>query len=309
MPLCDVRPSLASRTDPPFYCDEGPGSDEKIFKLIQSGFQAVTKPGYGNHFPQAIPCSSAAKDLISKLLTRDIARRLTAAEALEHEWLTGKAASDLPILANVVTNIKSFQATAKLKQAVLNMMSHALSDDEVQTLKKTFVEIDANKDGTITMSELQLALSKLDKDGKQSMNVDEITALFKAADLDGSGSLSYDELLLTCVHKKISAKEERIYQAFSAIDVNGDGKLSAEELSSVLTGNDLESAKALIAEVDRDGDGNISYEEFSLMWQNQAIEQAKNQLAKEDRQVNGTSPKTTLPVSPKSKPPRPSLAK
>ena len=50
--------------------------------MIQAGFQPVTKAGYGAHFPAAIPASDSAKDLIAKLLTKDTAKRLTAAEAL-----------------------------------------------------------------------------------------------------------------------------------------------------------------------------------------------------------------------------------
>jgi hypothetical protein len=51
----------------------GANTDEVIFSMVKRGFANETKDGYGAHFPRAIPCSPSAKDLISKLLTLDIA--------------------------------------------------------------------------------------------------------------------------------------------------------------------------------------------------------------------------------------------
>ena len=74
--------------------------------------------------------------------------------------MTGKSASDKPILSNVLTNLKNFHASNKFKQAVLTMMTSSLSEDEVAALKKTFREIDENGDGTITVAEFKKAMAK-----------------------------------------------------------------------------------------------------------------------------------------------------
>jgi len=249
---------------PPFYADQekyGSLTDEKIFSLVKKGFDPVTKEGYGAHFPKAIECSSAAKDLIVKLLNLDTAKRLTAAEALEHPWLTGEAASSTPIVNSVIKNLKSFSGACKFKTAILNLMVDSLSADEVETLKKTFKEIDANGDGTITIDELKTAMnSRTD----MKMSTEEIEKLLKVADVDGDGKLSYDELVMTSVQRKLNAKEERLWEAFCKLDLNGDGKVTPEEIAAVL--GDQAAAKAMIAEIDIDGDGNIDYDEFITMW-------------------------------------------
>jgi calcium-dependent protein kinase len=224
---------------PCFYVDDqgAPGSetDEKIFALITKGFAPVTRAGYGAHFPASIPCSDSAKDLISKLLVTDTARRLTAAEALEHPWLTGKTASDKPILSNVLNSLKAFQAKQKFKISVLNMMSSSLSDEEIAQLKSTFREIDANGDGKISVSELRDAVAKASKgegSGAGSLGVgssaEELERLMRVADIDEDGAISYDELLLTCVQRKINAKEERIWEAFCKLDLDGNGRLTKD---------------------------------------------------------------------------------
>ena len=122
-------------------------TDDEIFRLISKGFSPVTRAGFGAHFAATIPCSDSAKDLIARLLNSDTASRLTAAEALEHPWLTGQTASDKPILSHVLHSLKQFQAKQKFKISVLNMMSSTLTDDEIAQLKETFRAIDENGDG------------------------------------------------------------------------------------------------------------------------------------------------------------------
>ena len=61
---------------PPFYADQdvyGQMTDEKIFQLVKKGFTPETKPGYGSWFPSSIAVSESAKDLIAKLLRKDVA--------------------------------------------------------------------------------------------------------------------------------------------------------------------------------------------------------------------------------------------
>jgi calcium-dependent protein kinase len=246
---------------PPFYADQekyGSKTDDRIFELIQLGFEPKTKSGYGAHFPAAIPASDSAKDLIAKLLNSDTAQRLTAGEALEHPWLTGKSASDKPVLSVVMTNLRNFEAVHKLKQAVLNMMTTTLSNQEIEMLRKTFVELDADGNGLITIGELRDAI---ERNSDLKAYATELQQIITAADVDKDGCLNFNELLMTCVQRKLNAKEERLWEAFCRFDLNGDGRISRDELCQVLKqGN--EDAKQLIAEVDVDGDGMVDYEEF-----------------------------------------------
>ena len=262
---------------PPFYADQekyGAETDDRIFRLIQHGFSPVTKQGYGAHFPAAIPCSDSAKDLIAKLLQMDPVKRWTAAEALEHPWMTGEQASDAPVLTHVLTNLRNFQANYKFKQAVLTMMTSSLSETEVEELKKAFQTIDENHDGTITQAELRKALQS-----SASGNDASVAELIRLADVDGDGKLSYNELLLTCVQKRLAAKEDRLWDAFCRFDLNQDGKVSVEELKSVLAANERD-VREWMSEVDVDGDGMVSYDEFLSMWkQREEKEETKRLVA------------------------------
>lgn len=242
---------------PPFHAD----NDNDIFRLVLGGFDPVVKKGFKAHFPSDISCSASARDLMSKLLTQDTAKRLTALEALEHPWLTGAEASNVPMVAAVLNNLKSFSNNYKFKQGVVQLFSKTLSKEELEQMKKTFASIDENGDGQITVAELAKAVEK----AGSSARTEELTQLLKMADVDGDGTLSYDELVMSCVQRQIGAKEERLWNAFCQIDLDHDGIITAEELKTIL-GEDLQSAKKMIEEIDADKNGKIDFEEFILMW-------------------------------------------
>lgn len=241
---------------PPFHGEK----DQDIFNSVLKGFSPTTKRGYGAWFPAEIPCSDSAKDLIGKLLTLDTAKRYTAEEVLEHPFMTG-AASSAPMGQMVMKNLKSFTSNSKLKQGVLHLMTSTLSDDELNLLKKIFMEIDENGDGQITVNELAKAIER----SGDRPRFDELRELMKAADADGNGTLSYNELVLSCVQRKLSQNEERLWNAFRKLDLNGDGKVSAQEIEKVL-GAQREDVKKMIAEIDANGDGEIDFDEFLDMW-------------------------------------------
>ena len=89
-------------------------------KKLLAVAQPITQKGYKAHFPSSIPCSDAAKDFLSKLLTSDTAKRLTAEEALDHPWLTGVAASGKPMLDNVLKNLRLFLQIVNLNKQFYN---------------------------------------------------------------------------------------------------------------------------------------------------------------------------------------------
>lgn len=243
---------------PPFYADD----DKRIFQLIRGGFQPRTLPGYGPWFKNDIKVSEAAKNLIARLLQTDVAARLTAAEALEHDWINADQ-STAPIDQAVLLSLKDFQQASRFKQAVCWLMSQDIAS-EVEDWMQTgiFARLDKDKSGSISLDELRAHVLALPA-AEQSMLCDMGGAegLMRSLDLNGDGQISSEEWMLFLVNRRLSAKEERLHQAFRKFDLNGDGKISAAEVKAVLHTDSDQAAASLLLEVDQNGDGSIDYEE------------------------------------------------
>jgi len=100
--------------------------------------------------------SSDAKDLIKKLITKP-ERRLTASEALKHKWIKKMVSNkiDRHVLRSLnLNNMKKFQKSEKIKQVALMAIAVQTDPNEIQELKKIFMELDADGSGSITLDEL-----------------------------------------------------------------------------------------------------------------------------------------------------------
>ena len=65
--------------------------------------------------------SSGARDLVAKMLTYRPAKRITAAQALAHPWLSGGATADTALSAT--KNLRSWRAHMRLKKAMIAILA------------------------------------------------------------------------------------------------------------------------------------------------------------------------------------------
>merc|ERR1712110_918404 len=213
--------------------------------------------------------SEDAKNLIRMLLKMNPRDRYTAEQALNHVWIKNKApkATGAKLQDNFVDNLRGFRSQNKLKKAALHIIANQLNEDQIKALRETFMNLDGNGDGKLTVNEM--------KEGIQKSGLKEIPPdlqqIMEEVDSDGSGVIDYTEFLAATLDKKMYTQEEVCWQAFRVFDKNGDGNISKEEIAMVLqddTVNDQLGAKAIAAlmtEVDTNGDGQIDFEEFMAM--------------------------------------------
>jgi len=133
----------------------GSYANEPIEKIVCAGFHPQVLKGYGPWFPASMPRSSECRDLISRLLERDPAVRITAAEALMHPWLTSAPVAKCPFDPLLLSSIKRFQANSLLKMQLIRLFSkYVLSDTDIETLRDQFKRMDTDGDGYITAQEI-----------------------------------------------------------------------------------------------------------------------------------------------------------
>ncbi|XP_037535063.1 caM kinase-like vesicle-associated protein [Nematolebias whitei] len=101
--------------NPPFYDetddDDYENHDKNLFRKILAGDYEFDSPYWDE-------ISDSAKNLVARLMEVDQDQRLTAQEAINHEWISGGAASDKNIKEHVCAQIEKNFARAKWKKAV-----------------------------------------------------------------------------------------------------------------------------------------------------------------------------------------------
>ncbi|KAJ7957914.1 putative Calcium-dependent protein kinase [Quillaja saponaria] len=239
---------------PPFWAE----TEKGIFDAILDGKLDLESSPWPS-------ISSAAKDLIRKMLAKDPKRRITAAEALEHPWMKKDGeASDKPIDSAVLIRMKQFRAMNKMKKLALKVIAETLSEEEIKGLKQTFNNMDTDGSGTITLEELKSGLSRLGS----KLTETEIKQLMDAADVDKNGTIDYIEFVTATMHRHRLEKEENLYKAFQYFDKDSSGFITRDELRQAMTEygmGDEATIDEIIDDVDTDKDGRINYDEFVAM--------------------------------------------
>jgi Ca2+-binding EF-hand superfamily protein len=240
--------------------------------------------------------SQDAKDFVSALLKLDPQERLTAEEALKHNWQQKSySLSDRRPTGDVMETIHghliAFGENSELKKISLMVVAHRSSPVELMKIREAFDQYDKANDGTITQLEFKTELSKLGKYSDQ-----EIYEIFKSIDIDKTGTIHYTEFLAATIEAHGFIEEERLAEAFDRIDSDDTGYISRKNLRQLL-GSDYSDIRAnmLFADADINKDGKISFSEFvkAMRKENNDL---KRQVSREsyDDQEKGDSKLLTI---------------
>jgi calcium-dependent protein kinase len=257
---CGVITYITLSGIPPF----NGASDQEIMKKVKSGKFSFADPVWAT-------ISESAKDFISTLLTLDQNKRPSAEQALKHPWIVEanklsleSVSSDMAM--NALTNLQSFNANSKLKQATYAFIaSQLLNKQEKEQIDKVFRAMDINGDGKLSKDEIQLGFAQY---FGRSLDDKEVDEMFDKVDADGSGAIDYSEFVVATMNEKNLLSNNKLQTAFKMFDKDGGGSISTDEIRAVLAfGQNLDEKviAEVIKQVDANGDGEISFEEFAEM--------------------------------------------
>jgi len=239
-------------------------NDDLLMKAVKEG-NILTDGGAWRSI------SDDAKNLVHHLLTKDPEVRPQAVQALEHKWLAEapKQRVRTSLTAGDVGQLKAFGQMNNLKKAATDVLVTQLPESEIQELKALFMDMDTNKDGTVSLAELKKAL------GMSGVQLpDNIAELMTECDLDGSGVLDYTEFLGAVMDRKQYHQKDILWAAFKRFDCDNSGFIDRKELHKVLNeevresmglGGKISNVDKILAEVDKDNNGQIDFEEFFEM--------------------------------------------
>lgn len=201
--------------------------------------------------------SPLAQNLVEQLLCFDPARRLSAAEALKHPWITSEGEGRETPLYNAASAMRAFNSHRKIKKAVLGIMAQTLESDELRDLRSLFDEADQDKDGFLEADEVRAIISSAGYD----MGGMQLARLLEEVDTNKEGKVNLNEFMAAGMQRSLYLKEENMRKTFEWLDVDGTGLIKKQELQNALGCGDKE-VEEMMKEADTNGDGMIEWSEF-----------------------------------------------
>ena len=144
-----------------------------------------------------------------------------------------------------------------------------LSEEEIAKIKRSFLELDEDGSGEISVQELQSIL----KDPKLKMSEEDVKTLMADFDLDGNGTIDICEFLIlmsnrknrNLIHRAIVIRTQ-IRKMFKNLDLDGNGYITRKEFKTVMRKQrgkySEKQLDEMLKEADINGDGKIDYDEF-----------------------------------------------
>jgi len=211
--------------------------------------------------------SSEAKDLLTKMLDKDLGQRITAENALKHEWFKVKLTEkkiDTQAACKTLARLKSFRITKKIQSAIWTFMEHYVATKEdKETLLEIFKALDTNDDGQLSKEELKEGFNKFFVNQSKTISIEKI---FKNLDKNHNEKIDYTEFVTAVLDKNLLISQDNLRVTFNLLDADGNGKISLQEIQDAFGAESVffEEGywKELIEEADREKDGEIEYSEF-----------------------------------------------
>ena len=238
-------------------------TDEDIMHKIEIG-------KYNKNDIRFVEHSEEAKDLVYKLLEKNINKRLSAKEALNHPWFEKYGGRNLfcnfrpDDIKPYIENLFHYKYNSKLQELVVAFLVHNLSNnDETLIILKMFRYFNKAGDCKLTKAELTNGLYKY----KDKNEVDEmVDIIFERLDGDNNGYIEYEEFLRVCIDKTNLMTKENLKYAFKFLDKDNTKTLDAQKILKAFLKKPNKEFEAVfnitLKLVDKDSDGIIGFSEF-----------------------------------------------
>ena len=243
-------------------------SNNEIFENIKKGYFDIE-----NGIWKKI--SKNAKDLICKLLDKDVNKRINANDALMHKWLIDNESKKLfikienkAITKKLVNNLINYKSNSVIQETALAYLVHNFNQTRnVINACKLFCKIDTDNDGKINEKELFLGLKQI----INKRNLEDICKqIFNNIDMNHNVYVEYEEFVRGAVDKEKFLSENILKFAYRYFDKDENEEISYEEIEMIFKDNIInknkicEGLKKIIDEVDSNHDGKITFEEFCI---------------------------------------------
>jgi calcium-dependent protein kinase len=162
----------------------------------------------------------------------------------------------------------NYLAMKRLKKVVLTYIASNLTQAEVGTLKEMFETMDTNKEGSISLVELDEAIARGNFSPKILQDLRQLRA-DHAVMIDGIDKLdnkkqkiNWRDFVASTMDRSVALREQNVRMAFEYFRHSNTDYLTIDDLADIF-GSETH-ANEVMDMLDLDHDGKVSYENFRL---------------------------------------------
>ncbi len=233
---CGVMMYILLTGYPPF-----PGDDEEeVFNNIMN-----YEPDFSTKEFKEI--NNSCIDLIKKLLVKDANKRITADEALKHEFFTtginvgnllkGKFKENSEILKKIIKRMNlelnnKNKSKSKFKELVIAYIALNFSDEKEEILaKQLFMNMtEGDKNFIIRKETFVQKITQICR----NLSRNEIEEVFDNIDKNENGNIEYEELIRALTDKEKLLSDKNLKEAFTFFDKDNSGSISWNEIAEIV---------------------------------------------------------------------------
>ena len=208
-------------------------------------YEHIKNDEYNKEKLNNVECSDDVKDFIDKALQKDIKKRMTVQEALNHPWIKKFNVNSLdPSLLNenTIQLLLNFSKKPALQKEIYYFLAKISNENDIAIYKNIFNFFDMNNKGGLSKNDLKEGLDK----NKIDIDEDTLDIIFDGLDFHNNGKIYYSEFLAAMVSSKDFNKEEKIISVFNLLKEN-------EQNNNYITYDSLENAaKALNLNINKE---------------------------------------------------------
>lgn len=188
------------------------------------------------------PDCREARHFVQRLLRSNPKERPSAAEALNLPFMQHYLPVKKEVLATTLDAVRQFATNMRpIQRLALTIRAHFSKDPNTDIAHDVFLEIDKDRSGRISRSELSDALQK---HGRSELS----RAAFDALDVDGTGKINFSEFLAACFFlngdkdrngraadsSPSSLTDVEIDEIFDRLDCDDSGTISLANIGTTL---------------------------------------------------------------------------
>jgi len=177
--------------------------------------------------------TAAAMDFVKGLLVVESFHRMSALEALRHQWL-------MPCLPHEVLDVKLIERMKRyvmgtpLRRALLQYLTLVLPLDG--QIRAAFLSLDERSEGTIRFQVLKEAIRRSVQHTRLQTwaTTENIFELFNVMDTNGDEQIYYSDFFAATIECTAEVRDRLVRAVFHRFGRSGEGSISREEIQVIL---------------------------------------------------------------------------